>query len=92
MAKNNQGQEVKKDNSIKLQRTLRRKAARVAKIAAEKKKNPNLNVWRIGLKGRLLRLKKVAGTVGSDRRDLVENRIREITNLLKNGKPVEKAN
>lgn len=68
----------KKSNPNKAINTQKRKEAQKARILRRKKSNPNQNTWRIGLQGRLRRLKKAAIKVGADRLKQVQARIAEI--------------
>ena len=73
----------KKSNPNKAINTQKRKEARKARILRRQKSNANQNTWRIGLAGRLRRLKKTALHVGADRLKQVQARIVEIEQTYK---------
>lgn len=73
----------KKVNPNKGLNTQKRKNARAERLIRRKKSNPNQNTWRIGLMGRLRRLKKKALEVGSDRLKQIQARITDIETLYK---------
>ena len=73
----------KKVNQNKPVVTQKRKDMRKAAIVRRKKTNPNQNTWRIGLAGRLRRLKKRAFDAGADQLSQVKARIAQIETLYK---------
>lgn len=75
-------QPEKKSNPNKPLVTQRHKDARKARTL-RRKKNANQNTWRIGLAGRLRRLKKMTIKVGADRLRQIQARIAEIEQIYK---------
>ena len=73
----------KKSNPNKAINTQKRKDARKARILRRQKSNPNQNTWRIGIAGRLRRLKKATIKVGADRLRQIQARISEIEQIYK---------
>ena len=73
----------KKFNPNKPLVTQRHKDTRKAAILRRKKANPNLNAWRIGLAGRLRRLKKRAFDAGAEQLKQIQARISQIEDLYK---------
>lgn len=73
----------KKVNQNKPVVTQKHKDNQKNRIARRKKSNPNLNTWRIGLKGRLRRLKAASIGVSGDRGKMISARIDEIGKLFR---------
>lgn len=73
----------KKINQNKPLVTQKHKDARKLRIQNRKKSNPNLNVWRIGLKGRLRRLKLASTTASGDPLKSIQARIDEIIKMFR---------
>ena len=73
----------KKVNQNKPVVTQKHKEAYKARIIRRKKVNPNQNVWRIGLAGRLRRLKKRAFDAGAEQLKQIQARIGQIEGLYK---------
>lgn len=73
----------KKSNSLKPLVTKKHKEARIARVARRKKNNPNLNTWRVGLAGRLRRLKAASIGISGERSKLISARIDEIGKLFR---------
>ncbi len=73
----------KKSNPNKPLVTQKHKDAQKARLLRRKKSNPNQNAWRIGLAGRLRRLKKATIKVGADRLRQIQARIAEIERIYK---------
>lgn len=73
----------KKVNQNKPLVTQKHKDAQKLRIQNRKKSNPNLNTWRIGLKGRLRRLKAASIGISGDRGKAISARIEEINKLFR---------
>lgn len=73
----------KKSNSLKPLTTKKHKEAYLARMTRRKKNNPNLNTWRIGLKGRLRRLKLASTTASGDHLKSIQARIDEIIKMFR---------
>lgn len=73
----------KKSNSLKPLATKKHKEAFQSRIARRKKSNPNLNTWRIGLAGRLRRLKAASIGATGERSKLILARIDQIGKLFR---------